>query len=66
MEVAVHDVAGRRVATLFRGGLSTDPTPFTWNGYDDHGTAVHDGVYFVRCTVGGRSKFQRVVLLRGN
>jgi FlgD Ig-like domain len=65
VDVAVHDLAGRRVATVFRGTLTPGARAFVWNGHDDHGGAVRDGVYFVRCVTNGRVQFQRVVLLRG-
>jgi hypothetical protein len=65
VDLAVHDLAGRRVATLFRGTLTPGARTFVWNGHDARGGAVRDGVYFVRCVTNGRVQFQRVVLLRG-
>lgn len=64
VEMVVHDVAGRRVTTLFRGDLPAGIRAFEWNGRDDRGNTVHDGIYFVRCVTDGRAQFQRVVLLR--
>ena len=66
VEVVVHDIAGRRVATLFRGALPAGLRAFEWNGRDDRGNTVRDGIYFVRCVTDGRTQLQRVVLLRGN
>lgn len=48
VEVAVHDVAGRRVATLLHGHRSAGDHTLTWNGHDDGGQRISSGVYFVR------------------
>ena len=47
-EVAIHDLAGRRVRTLFVGTIGPGERRFAWNGADERGAAVGAGVYFVR------------------
>jgi hypothetical protein len=59
VELSVHDLAGRRVATLAQGRLAAGRRTFTWDG-----AQAHDGVYFVRLAVDGRVLSTRVALLR--
>lgn len=65
VDLAVHDLAGRRVATLHRGALAAGVHPFTWNGRTDRGEAARDGVYFVRMRAGGTEIARKTVFVRG-
>jgi len=35
VDLSIHDVAGRRVATLWQGTLTAGEHPFSWNGAPD-------------------------------
>jgi hypothetical protein len=59
VDLAVHDLAGRRIATLAHGVYGAGEHSFNWNG-----AGVHDGLYFVRLTVNGQVLSTRVALLR--
>jgi hypothetical protein len=59
VELTVHDLFGRRVATLMSRDLPAGREDAVW----DAGGA-RDGVYFVRLVVDGRVFTQRVALLR--
>jgi hypothetical protein len=65
VDLTVHDLAGRRVATLHQGRLEAGTRDFVWTGGSDGGTRTPDGVYFVRLRVDGQVWSQRVALLRG-
>ncbi|HEY6196090.1 MAG TPA: T9SS type A sorting domain-containing protein [Candidatus Eisenbacteria bacterium] len=60
VDLAVHDLAGRLIATLAHGRLAAGRRIYTWNG-----SGARDGVYFVRLTVDGRVLSTRVALLKG-
>ena len=60
----IHDVSGRRVATLFEGALDSGKHVFEWKGRDDSGAAAAAGVYFYRVTAGDRRSVGKVVLVR--
>jgi len=45
--VSVLDVSGRVVRTLHRGPLAAGTRQFTWDGSDDQGRQVGNGLYFV-------------------
>ena len=59
VDLAVHDLAGRRVETLASGRLPAGRKDFTWSG-----VGSRDGVYFVRLTVEGKVYSTRAALLR--
>ena len=58
-ELSIHDLAGRRVATLAEGVLEAGTRTFRWDG-----AGARDGVYFARLTVEGRVYSSRVALLK--
>jgi hypothetical protein len=64
VELSVHDLGGRRVASLFRGNLPAGRRDFTWSGVDDRGGRTPEGVYFVRLSAAGEVASQKIVLLR--
>ena len=62
--VAVFDILGRRVSTVFRGRLKVGTTQLAWNGRHDDGSRATAGVYFYRLEMNGRVVSRRLVLLR--
>ena len=65
VEVAVFDVAGRRVRALWRGTPAAGGAQaLSWDGRDDGGRRAAPGVYYVRAAAGsGRPALQRLVLV---
>ena len=63
-ELAVYDIGGRKVASLFKGVAEAGPHAALWNGRDDSGTPAATGVYFsVLQTASGRES-KRLILNR--
>jgi hypothetical protein len=60
----VFDVAGHRVRSLVREVQPAGRQSVRWDGRDDHGGAVHAGLYFVRLVAAGRTGTVRLALLR--
>jgi len=60
----VFDAAGRRVRSLAPGRHEAGLHANTWNGLDDQGRPLGDGVYWVRLHAGGVERARRFVLLR--
>ncbi len=64
VDIAVYDVTGRRVATIYSwrrfGGLKT----FTWDGTNQDGHLVPPGVYFIRIAAGDEIAVRKVVIIR--
>jgi hypothetical protein len=57
--LVVYDIRGSRVKVLVE-----DPSPLAWDGKDQAGNAVPEGVYFVRLENKEESLTRRVVVLR--
>lgn len=63
-DVAVYDVQGRRVSTVFRGRLEAGTTELAWNGRRADGSRALPGLYFYRLEMRGRVTTRRLVLLK--
>ena len=63
-EVAVFDLAGRRVRTLLRADLNAGTHPLIWDGLDQRGHVVASGTYLIRAVVHGETATRRAVLVR--
>ncbi len=61
LDVAVFDLAGRRLRTLLRGDLAAGAHHLTWDGRTDDGRAAAPAVYFVRVRGGGINLCKRVL-----
>lgn len=62
--VTVHDLAGRRVATLLDGPAAPGLTTLTWDGRGLDGRAAAAGVYHVRAEIAGITLSRRIALVR--
>jgi hypothetical protein len=64
-EVAVYDVCGRQVKTLLgRVKLPVGTKIVRWDGHDDHGRRVADGVYFIQIKTGPGQQGVEVIYLK--
>ena len=63
-ELSVHDVTGRRVATLHRGQLEAGEHGWQWNGRTDHGVRAAAGRYVIRLRAGAVEASRSVSLVR--
>jgi hypothetical protein len=64
VEVAIYSQSGARVTTLFDGACDEGQHELTWNGRDDAGTEVTEGVYFLMLRTQDRESVRKVVLLK--
>jgi hypothetical protein len=64
VQLAVYDLAGRRVAQLTASDLPAGAHRFHWDGRDAAGRFQATGVYFLRLVTGDRIMQRRVVLVR--
>jgi len=64
-ELSIHDVEGRRVATLRRGRFEAGRAiEVEWDGSRDDGAGRRSGVYFARLTSGTMAKAVKLVYVR--
>jgi len=62
--VTVHDLQGRRVATLWESDAPAGITRIAWDGRTPNGVVVSPGVYVLRGEVGGVSMSRRMTRLQ--
>lgn len=62
--VTVHDLAGRRIATLHEGPVAAGVQRVSWNGADARGEPMRAGVYLVRAAWPGHALTRRIVRVR--
>jgi hypothetical protein len=62
--VSLVDVAGRHVRALTVRELEPGRLGFTWDGRDDTGRPVRDGVYFLLGRAGGKETKLKLVVIR--
>ena len=64
LDLAIFDLAGRRVRLLLAGARS-EPGQHgvSWDGRDDTGARVREGVYLVRLRVGGEDDTRMFIVL---
>jgi glucose/arabinose dehydrogenase len=59
--LALYDLLGRRVATLFNGAAAAGETRLSWDGADARGGRAANGVYLARLEAAGVVKTLRVL-----
>ncbi len=64
VDLAVYDVAGRRIATLVSGRLGEGVHHVTWDGKADNGTPAASGVYWYMLRTSTERVSRSMVLLR--
>lgn len=63
-EIAVYDLRGRKVRTLLAETVSPGDHALTWDGANDAGGQLANGIYFYRVSSGGQVQTRKTVLLK--
>ena len=64
VRVEVFDFSGRRITSLLNGRVSPGAHTLTWDGRNDLGVPVGNGVYLVRLDTWSTSRSEKLVLIR--
>jgi hypothetical protein len=64
VSMVVYDVRGKLVKTVLDGNLPSGDHSIIWNGTDEAGHVVANGVYFCRVKVGTVDKTVKMVLMK--
>jgi hypothetical protein len=64
LDLAVYDLAGRRVRSLHTGSIGGGWHTLVWDGRDDAGRGQSSGLYFMRAVNGGRSTIRKMTLVK--
>ncbi len=62
--VEIFNVTGRRVKTLVNANLARGPHTLRWDGRDDSGRRMPEGIYFYRVQAPGLQTVKKVLLVR--
>lgn len=62
--VTIYNVNGQRVRTLVDSNQPKNRYRVTWDGRDDRGARVQNGVYFCRINTGSYSKTNKILIVR--
>ncbi len=63
VDLAVYNVLGQRVKTIYQGSLAQGVYPFTWQGNNTAGVQVSGGLYFIRLSSDGLTRVRKMVYL---
>ncbi|MDD2229065.1 MAG: T9SS type A sorting domain-containing protein [Candidatus Cloacimonetes bacterium] len=63
-ELAIYNLKGQKVKSLHAGALIGDMQSLSWDGSDNSGTPVADGVYLYRFTQKGASQTKRMLKVK--
>ena len=63
MNIAVYDIAGRRVATIADGEVNAGRQSFIWDAVDFDGAELPSGVYFAKLSLDGTTAISRKLVL---
>jgi len=64
VSLQVHDLTGRVVRTLVASSMKRGAYRAAWNGTDNHGRSVADGVYFLKLAAGDYRQTYKLVVQR--
>jgi hypothetical protein len=64
VDVAIHDLAGRRLTTLVDRSLPRGRHVVTWDGRDGAGRVAASGIYLVRVRGGGHTDVRKLAVIR--
>ncbi|MEJ2634930.1 MAG: T9SS type A sorting domain-containing protein [Calditrichia bacterium] len=64
VSLAVYNVLGQRIRTLFNNIVSPGNYQVRWNGRDDHGVQMGSGIYFYRLEGKNFSMTRKMILIK--
>jgi hypothetical protein len=64
VRLTLHDLTGRVVRTLVASSMKRGAYSVTWNGVDDRGRLLANGIYFARLSAGDYTATEKLVLQR--
>lgn len=62
-QLAIYNRQGQKIRTLLNEKQLPGPKTISWNGLDDYGYQVADGLYFVRLIAEGNSKTGKLLVI---
>jgi hypothetical protein len=63
-DLAIYNTKGQKVKTLLNGNQKAGVSKVIWNGIDDNGTQVSNGIYYYRLQTGTKTLTHKLILLK--
>jgi hypothetical protein len=63
-DLRVFDLTGRLVRTLLDGEIGSGPQVINWDGRDDAGRTIRNGIYYARLRTGSKVASRQLILMR--
>lgn len=63
-EIAIYNIRGQKVKTLYNGKLAKGDHSFVWNGTDEAGNSVSSGIYYYKMSDSTTSVSKKMVLVK--
>ena len=63
-EISMYDLSGKKIRTLVDGFTSAGLHTLTWDGRNEHGTMVEDGIYLCRYVSGETIQASKIILIK--
>jgi len=64
VNLAVYNLKGQKVKTLYYGDLPQGHHSFIWDGRDESGSSVASGIFFVMIETQGRRQSHKMILMK--
>ncbi len=64
VNIAIYDILGKQVRSLYNGEQTIGSFDLQWNGLDEQGSQVSSGIFFVRMQCGQQCSVQKITLMK--
>lgn len=64
IEIGLHNILGQNLKTLVKGKAEPGKYTLQWNGKDELGRQLPDGVYFIRLSAGKKTLTTKVLMMK--
>ncbi|HNX00895.1 MAG TPA: endonuclease [Candidatus Cloacimonadota bacterium] len=64
VSLVVFNVRGQKVKTLASGSMASGSYDTKWNGTDENGTPVSNGIYYLKMREGNKISLKKIVLIK--
>ena len=64
VQIAVFDIRGGLIRDLYQGPRERIMVHVRWDGKDDRGRPVPQGIYYIRLSAGGLEEMRKLALVR--
>ncbi len=62
VEVNIYNLSGQRVKSVYNGKLSQGKHTIVWNGLNEGGERVHEGMYFAELMIDGQREVKKLIV----